>query len=246
MSDADSAARPPVSLVTGSVRGLGLAVARAFAARGDHTHVVWRGSKLLAAERELEFPGRTHRADLARAADATRLVDEVLARDARLDHVVHAVGAYASGPLESTGFAVWREMLESNLETALHLVDAVRAPLRAARGTLVLFGCAGLEGLGARREAAAYAGAKSALLVFARSLALEEAPHGVRVNVLSPGLVPHAHAHPETSAPARVANVPLGRAGTAEEVAEAALWLSSPRSSYTLGADLPVSGGWLL
>ena len=236
----------PVSLVTGSVRGLGLAVARALAARGDRTHVVWRGSGDLAAEREAEFPGRVHAADLARPGAARALVSEVLEQDGRLDHVVHAVGAYTSDPLEATSFEDWRSMLESNLETSIHLGDAVRQALRDSRGTLVFFGCAGLDGLGARHTAAAYCAAKSALLVYARSLALEEAPHGVRVNMISPGLVPHEHAHEETSEPARLAGIPMGRPGRPEEIAEAALWLSSGRSSYTVGADLPVSGGWLL
>lgn len=241
-----SSSAPPVSLVTGSVRGLGLAVARAFARRGDRTHVVWRGSAELASERREEFGERVHRADLSQPDAAEELVRAVLERDGRLDHVVHAVGAYTSGSLEETRFEDWRALLESNLETSVRLADAARAALRASRGTLVFFGCAGLEGLGARRSAAAYAAAKSALLVYARSLALEEAPHGVRVNMLSPGLVPHEHAHAETSAPERLAAVPLGRAGLPEEIAEAALWLSSERSSYTLGANLPVAGGWLL
>ena len=246
MSEPQDASAPPVALVTGSIRGLGLAVSRALAARGDLTHVVWRGSQARVPAAEVEFPGRVHRADLARGADARRLVSEVLERDGRLDHVVHCVGAYTSGSLEETGFEGWRAMLESNLETALHLADAARDALRASRGTLVFFGCAGLEGLRGRRQAAAYAAAKSALLVFARSLALEEAPHGVRVNMISPGLVPHDDAHEETGDPELLSRVPMGRHGTLEEVAQAALWLSSEHSSYTVGVDLPVSGGWLL
>jgi NAD(P)-dependent dehydrogenase (short-subunit alcohol dehydrogenase family) len=246
MSEPQDAAAQPVALVTGSIRGLGLAVARAFAERGDRTHVVWRGSQARVPASEVEFPGRVHRADLTRGMEARRLVEEVLERDGRLDHVVHCVGAYTSGSLEATGFEGWRAMLESNLETALHLADASRDALRASHGTLVFFGCAGLEGLRGRRQAAAYAAAKSALLVLTRSMALEEASFGVRVNMISPGLVPHEDAHAETSDPALLARVPMGRHGTLEEVAQAALWLSSERSSYTVGVDLPVSGGWLL
>jgi 3-oxoacyl-[acyl-carrier protein] reductase len=225
---------------------LGLAVARALAARGDRTHVVWRDSESLAKERAVEFAERIHRADLARESEAERLVSEVCEQDGRIDHVVHCVGAYTSGTLEATSFEDWRSMFESNLETSLRLAEAVRESLRSSSGTLVFFGCAGLDGLRARKQAAAYAAAKSALVVFMRSLALEEAPHGVRVNMISPGLVPHAAAHAETRDAQRVASVPLGRAGRPEEVAEAALWLSSEQSSYTVGADLPVAGGWLL
>jgi NAD(P)-dependent dehydrogenase (short-subunit alcohol dehydrogenase family) len=241
-----SPAASPVTLVTGSVRGLGLAVACACAERGDRTHIVWRGSAGAASEAEAVFAPRVHRADLTRSADAKKLVGDVIARDGRLDHVVHCVGAYTSGPLVETSFDDWRRMFESNLETSLHLAAGVRDALRASCGTLVFFGCAGLEGLGGRRQAAAYAAAKSALLVFARSLALEEATHGVRVNMLSPGIVPHQDAHPDTESPKRLASIPLGRVGTPAEIAEACLWLSSPKSSYTLGQNLTVSGGWLI
>ena len=234
---------PPVSLVTGSVRGLGLAVARAMGERGDRVHLVWNTSRERAAERETEFSGRVHQADLADAEETARLVREVLQTDGRLDHVVHCVGDYVSATLEETTTEDWRWMLRSNLESAIHLAAAVREELRRSK---VFFGCAGLSELRGRRRAAAYAAAKSALLVFARSLALEEAPHGVRVNTLSPGLFPHPGAHPETSDPELLAHIPLGRAGELAEVAAAALWLSSGGSSYVVGADLPVSGGWLL
>jgi 3-oxoacyl-[acyl-carrier protein] reductase len=235
-----------VSLVTGGVRGLGLAIARALSERGDRVHVGWRSSHDLAADAEVRFPGRVHRADLTDGAAAQRLVEAVTLRDGRLDHLVHCVGPYASGSLEETGGEVWRSMIEGNLESAVHIFDAARSALRANGGTAVFFACAGIAELRARRHTAAYAAAKSALLVYARSLAVEEAPHGVRINTVSPGLIPHEGAHPETLDLARQAEIPLGRPGRVEEVAEAALWLSSEASSYVVGADLPVSGGWVL
>ena len=104
---------------------------------------------------------------------------------------------------------------------------------------------AGLAGLRGRREAAAYAAAKSALCVLVRSWALEEAAHGVRVNLLSPGIVPHADAAAETRDPARAERVPLGRAGTPEEIAAAAAFLLGDGASYCTGVDLEVAGGWM-
>lgn len=239
-----------VALVTGSARGIGLAVARRLAGRGDVVHVVWRSSAEVVPLLEEEFGGRVHRADLESEGEGRRLVEEVLARDGRLDVVVHAVGAFAAGPLEGVDRRGLRRMLSSNVESALELVGAARPALRSAGGeggaSVVLFGCAGLAGLRPRREAAAYAAAKSALVVLARSLALEEAPYGVRVNVVSPGLVPHDGAHPSTSEPERAARVPLGRVGTPEDVAEAVAWLTSPEAAHVTGVDLPVAGGWML
>jgi NAD(P)-dependent dehydrogenase (short-subunit alcohol dehydrogenase family) len=235
-----------VSLVTGSVRGLGLATARALQARGDRVHVVYRSSADAARALESEFPGRVHRADALSEADLRQLVERVLARDERLDHLVHAVGEFVTGPLSELEPSDFRRMLASNAESSFLVHRAAREALRRSKGSLVFFGCAGLDGLRARREAAAYAAAKSALLVLARSLALEEGPHGVRVNLVSPGIVPHPHASTDTAVKARSARIPLGRPGEPQDIANAVLWLCSPQAAYVTGVDLEVAGGWML
>lgn len=234
----------PVTLVTGSARGLGLAVARALARRGDRVHVVWRTPGAGTAALEREFPGRTHRADLLHADAAHALVRDVLARDARLDHVVHAVGEYVTGPLELATAEQLERMFASNVTSAFHVFGAARAALRGGRGSATFFGTAGLGCARARRETALYAAAKTALLVLVRSWAREEAEHGVRVNQVSPGIVPHAHAAPDTHAYAE--RVPLGRAGAPEDVAAAVAFLASGAASHVTGQDLEVAGGWLL
>src|SRR5687767_6578676 len=89
----------PVALVTGSARGLGLAVARRLAADGARVHVVYRSSTQAVAPLESEFAGRVHRADALVPQDVSRLVQALLERDGRLDTLVHAVGEYATGPL---------------------------------------------------------------------------------------------------------------------------------------------------
>src|SRR5206468_10782630 len=118
-----------------------------------------------------------------------------------------------------TTLADLRRMLASNTESAFVFFTAVREALRASRGQAVFFGTSGLAGFRARRSTAAYAAAKSALFVLVRSWALEEAPHGVTVNLVSPGHVPHAHAHADTLDESRLAAIPFGRAGTPEDVA---------------------------
>src|SRR5262245_41616238 len=235
-----------VALVTGSARGLGLAVARELRARGERVHVAWRSEGESARALRDEFGARAHRADLLEPRAAEALVAAVLAQDGRLDHAVHAVGEYVSGPLEGTALADLRRMLASNAESAFVFFGAVREPLRAARGRAVFFGTSGLAGFRARRATAAYAAAKSALLVLVRSWALEEAPHGVTVNLVSPGHVPHAHAHPDTLDEQRLAAIPLGRPGTPEDVARAVAFLCSDQASYTTGTELLVGGGWML
>ena len=235
-----------VSIVTGSARGLGLAVARHLVERGDRVHVVWRTDGDSAHALRAEFEGRAHRADLTAPEAAAALIEEVRAIDERVDHLVHAVGEYVSGPLVETSLADLRRMWESNVESSYALFGAVRPSLRASRGDAVFFGCGGLAGFRARQLTAAYGAAKSALLVLVRSWAREEAPHGVRVNMISPGHVPHPDAHADTLDADRLEKIPLGRPGTPEDIARAAAFLTSQDAAYTTGTDLQVTGGWLL
>jgi 3-oxoacyl-[acyl-carrier protein] reductase len=243
----------PVVLVTGSARGLGLACARQLLEGGARVHVVWRSGT--AAPRGLvEAFGRerVHRADLEEPGAARALVDAVTDVDGALDRLVHAVGPYHEGRLDERTPAggageVAAQMWSGNVATAIAIFDAARPHLRAASaGAAVFFGVAGLAGLRARRDCAVYAAAKSALLVLVRSWAVEEGPFGVRVNAVSPGVVPHDDAHPATLDPKLLARIPAGRTGRPEEIADAVEWLLGPRSAHVTGVDLPVAGGWML
>lgn len=232
----------PVALVTGSARGIGLGVARDLTARGWRTHVVWRTTG--GEELEERFPGRVHRADLEDEQDCRRVVGEVLECDGRLDGVVHAVGEYLTGPLEGLAAADFTDLFRNNVASAFLLTTATRQALRESGGSWVFFGSAGVESLRARKMAAAYTAVKTALLVFMRSLAQEEVPWGVRANMVSPGLVPHADASSDTHELAR--EVTSGRPGQAQDVANAVAWLLSDEARHVTGQNLDVAGGWCL
>lgn len=230
----------PVALVTGSARGIGLGVARDLADRGWRTHVVWRTTK--SEELEERFPGRVHRADLVVAEDCRRVVGEVLECDGRLDGVVHAVGEYLPGSLEGLAASDFTDLFENNVVSAFLLTTASRQALREAGGSWVFFGCAGVESLRARKMAAAYTAVKTALLVYMRSLAREESAWGVRANMVSPGLVPHADASSDTHELAQA--IAVGRPGQAQDLANAVAWLLSDEAKHVTGQNLDVAGGW--
>lgn len=237
-----------ITLVTGSARGLGLATAKHLLDQGDQVHVVWRSSQSRRDELERAFGADcVHQSELEEPDAAAALVERIVALEGGLDRVVHAVGAYRSGATSALDADDLAALWSSNVLTAARLMDAARAHLRAsAAGRAVFFGAAGLAGLRARKTTAAYAAAKSALLVMVRSWALDEAAHGVTVNMVSPGHVPHGDAHPDTLKPELHANLPAGRAGTPTEIAAAVAWLVSDEASYTSGTDLAVGGGWML
>src|SRR5262249_25287602 len=107
-----------VTLVTGGVRGLGLAVARRCRARGDVVHVGYRSSSDLARELEREFPERVHHADALVESDWRDLLAAIAERDGGVDHWVHAVGEYVHGELASVAPEDLRRMLASNVESA--------------------------------------------------------------------------------------------------------------------------------
>lgn len=234
-----------VALITGSARGLGLACARRFAEAGGRVHVVYRTRHSATEALEREFGPRVHQADVTDGAQIERVVAAVLARDGGIDHAVHAVGEFVTGPLAELTPGDFRRMFVSNTESAFLFARAVLPSLRERHGQLVFLGAAGLGGLRARREAAAYMAAKSALVVLARSLALEEAGAGVRVNVVSPGIVPHAHADADTFAKLAQGKLPMaGSQGEPRDIAAAIAWLCSADAKHITGANLDVAGGF--
>jgi len=236
----------PVTLVTGSARGLGLAVARHLRERGDRVHVCWRSDNERAVALCEEFGERAHRADVLDPVHVDALISQILEVDGRLDHLVHAVGEYVSGPLSEATHEDLLRMWRSNTESAFLLMNSARTALREQGGRAVFFGCSGLAGFRARKLTAVYASAKSALLTLVKAWALEEAPHGVTVNMVSPGHVPHDDAHPDTLDADRLAAIPAGRPGLPADIAQGVAHLCSPAASYTTGTDLLVTGGYLL
>lgn len=246
MSESETAPRQKVALITGGNQGIGLGVARLLHSEGWRVHVTSRQEGKRAELEGLLGPGGVRIGDVAVPEDAARIVSEVVEAEGRLDAVVHSVGPYLTASLDETTPAMFEAMFQGNLMTAVHVVDAARDALRASAGAYVFFGCSGLERWRARTVTTAYISAKAALLVFMRGLALQEAPHGVRANMISPGFVPHDGAAPDTLSPELQAKIPQGRPAKMSEVAATARWLISEEAGHMIGQNLEVSGGWML
>lgn len=241
--------------MTGGSRGIGAAISRAAAARGYAVIVNYRVDEAAAAALVEEIRaggGRAAaiRADVARESDVVNLFRQADALFGPLRGLVNNAGI--TGGFSRVD-ALSGEMLErlwavNVTGTILCAREAIRRMSRKRGGTggAIVNISSRAADLGSPGEWVHYAASKGAMNTFTIGLAGEVAGEGIRVNAVSPGLI-ETEIHAAAGDPGRLARlsgrIPLGRAGTAEEVAEAVLWLLSPAASYVSGSILTVSGG---
>ncbi|WP_326539560.1 SDR family NAD(P)-dependent oxidoreductase [Pseudorhodoferax sp.] len=236
----------PVALVTGGASNIGWACAQRFA----ETHQVLIGD-LRPPEQPLP-PGMHYcAADITSAASCAALLQHA-GRLGPLAAVVHSAAITAPvKPFGEIPEQEWRRVIDVNLTGAFLLAQAALPALRATRGALVFIASrAGRTGYAALIPKPGgtkphYAASKAALLCLAKSLAVELAPDGVRVNSIVPGSIEGAML-PRELWPELAARIPLGRLGRPEEIAQAAWFLCAPEAGYITGHALDVNGGtWM-
>jgi pteridine reductase len=222
----------PVALVTGAGVRVGRAVALHLARRG------WT----VAAHYRSHRPPRglpALRADLAAADGPETLARAFRRRFGRLDLLVNSAAGFDERPLRRIDAAAFDAQMDLNARAPLLLVRALAPLLRRSGGSVVNVADVG-GGLVPWRGYAAYAASKAALVRLTECLALELAPR-VRVNAVAPGTVLFPEAYPAARRRALARRIPLGRAGTAADVAAAVLFLAG--APFVTGAVLPVDGG---
>jgi NAD(P)-dependent dehydrogenase (short-subunit alcohol dehydrogenase family) len=246
---------PRILLVTGGGRGIGAATARLAAARGWDVAVNYRRDAA-SAERvaaEVRAAGRRAIAVAAEVADE----GQVVAMFERVDRELGPLTALVNSAgivdlrarLDEMSVARWRRMLDVNVVgTMLCSREAVRrlSARRGGRGGAIVNVSSLASTLGGAAMYVDYAASKGAVDTFTVGLARELAAEGVRVNAVRPGII-DTGIHADSGDGERVRTIgptlPMGRAGTAEEVAGAILWLLSDEASYTTGSILDVAGG---
>ena len=245
--------RDKIALITGGGSGIGRAISAELAALGARVciHYFKSGESAGALAEGIRSSGGTAftvGADLTEEQEISRLFVEVRRHFDGLDILINNTGdLIGRSSFEETSYEFYRKVLAVNLDSMM-LVTRGAIPLMKDRGGASIVNLASLAGRkGGHGGSLIYATAKGAVLTFTRALSTELAPHGIRVNALAPGLILGSRFHEvhttEQSKRATIAGIPLGRAGTCEDVARAAAFLASEYDGFITGATLDVNGG---
>ena len=244
------------AVITGAGSGIGRASARLFATSGAHIVLVDRDAaglqETLAGIREANGKGSAHVGDVGDADFANAVITDTVTRCGRLDVLMTAAGSSCGGTVLTTDPADWDAVFRTNVGgTWLWSRAAVPQMQRQGSGSIITI--ASQLAIAGGRGNSAYIAAKGAIISLTRTMALDFADDGIRVNAIAPGAIDTPmlarsfarHADPDPVREASRARHAMKRFGRAEEVAETALHLAGDASSFTTGTVMVVDGGWL-
>jgi len=234
-----------ICVVTGASRGIGAAISSLFSREGAKVYSLSR-SEPSSTEEDLSLPYRPVwlSCDVSDESSVEGTINEVLAREGRIDVLVNNAGITRDGLLMRMKTEDWNAVISTNLSSAFFTSRSVIRPmLRQKEGCILnVSSIVGLKGNGGQAN---YSASKAGLIGFTTSLAREVASRGIRVNAVAPGFIDTSMTEgiPEEFREKLKETIPLCRAGKVEDVADAALFLCSPLASFITGVVLPVDGG---
>ncbi len=239
-----------VAIISGGARGMGAVEARLFTREGAKVVI---GDILEEDGRRTvqdidQAGGHAHfvRLDVTREEDWRRAVGETVSRFGGVDILVNNAGIYRISPLEETSEEMWRQIMEVNVNGVFLGTRAVIPEMKRGGGGSIV-NISSTAGLVGSPNTSAYQASKGAVRIFTKATAIEYAREGIRANSVHPGAIDTDMIAVLLKDPAerqrRLDAIPLGRIGTAEEVAYGVLYLASDESSFVTGAELVIDGG---
>lgn len=239
-----------VALVTGGARGIGFEIAR----RLHESEAIVIVSDIdeqaaLSAVSSLNLHPRNEiRADVSNPTDVEKMVGYVTKWFGGVDILVNNAGIYPFKPMLEISHEEWQKVISTNLDSTFLVNQAVaRQMVAQGRGGRII-NMGSVDSLKPWSVgSAAYDASKAGILGMSKSLALELAPNGITVNVIAPGDIDTPGSRADGIEPSDLSStkIPLGRRGTADDVAKVALYLASPMSDYITGTITVVDGGWM-
>ncbi len=245
-----------VAVITGGGSGIGRAAVVELARRGASVAVAYRRSRdgAEAVVRELSATGCIAGAfpcDVSNAADVRAMFAHLESRFGRVDILVNNAGDLIERRwLVEMSEALYREVMDVNVLGTLLCSQAVVDGMKSRRSGAIVNMSSIAAHNGGGPGAFVYAASKAAVIAMSKGMARELAPHGIRVNCVAPGLIGGTRFHPRFTTPEAFAaaekTIPLGRAGTPEEVARVIAFLASDDAAYVVGETIDINGGMLM
>ncbi|GGE33050.1 beta-ketoacyl-ACP reductase [Pullulanibacillus camelliae] len=241
------------ALVTGGSRGIGRGIALSLAARGYDVVITYRSAKeeadevIAFIEKEYGRGAVALHAELSNEETALGLVDQAIKELGGLDVLVNNAGLTITSPLAKMAVKDINYLLNLNLKTPLLLMRAAAGYMMGQGKKGSIINIASTRGKRAYPVDAVYGGTKAALIRATESVALECAPHGIRVNCIAPGATKVREGKEREEGYKKLGQkIPLGRVGTPADIGEAVVWLVSDQASYITGETIKIDGGLIL